>query len=263
MKYSGLPQALKIIDIRAENSYINTYILAGSLAAQPGQFVMVWLPGLEDKPFSLSQADPLQLTIAAVGPFTRAIAQLQVGDYLWVRGPLGHGFHLPPGPASDQHLLLIGGGYGVAPLLFLARQARAAGGRVSMMIGARRQTDLLLVEEFEALGVPLWLTTEDGSAGRQGLVTEALPEVLRSSTIPPTGVYACGPTGMLNAVANWGATAQIPVQLSWEAHMRCGLGLCGSCEVGSGWLTCLDGPVFPFNPITISPPDKGIIVANT
>lgn len=258
MKQTGLPQALKIVEIRAENAYTNTYVLAGSLAAQPGQFVMVWLPGLEDKPFSLSQADPIQLTIAAVGPFTRAIARLQVGDNLWVRGPLGRGFHLPPGAASDQHLLLIGGGYGVAPLLFLARQAWAAGCRVSMMIGARRQADLLLTKAFETLGMPLWLTTEDGSAGRQGLVTEAIPEVLASSLIPPTGVYACGPTGMLNAVANWSAEAHIPAQLSWEAHMRCGLGLCGSCEIGAGWLTCLDGPVFSVNPITISPPDKGM-----
>lgn len=249
MTSTGLPQAFKIAEIKAENAQTNTYVLAGSLAAQPGQFVMVWLPGLEDKPFSLAQADPIHLTIAAVGPVTRAIAQLQVGDTVWVRGPLGRGFCLPPGLASEQYLLLIGGGYGVAPLLFLARQARAAGCWVSMLVGARRSSDLLLLQEFEALGTPLWLATEDGSAGRPGLVTEAIPDVLGNPPILPTAVYACGPTGMLGAVAGWSASTGIPVQLSWEAHMRCGLGLCGSCEVGAGWLTCLDGPVFSFNPL--------------
>jgi dihydroorotate dehydrogenase electron transfer subunit len=248
----SLPQAFKIIEIRAENAATKTFVLDGRLAAEPGQFAMVWLPGQEDKPFSLANADPLTLTIAAVGSFSNALHRLYVGDYLWVRGPLGRGYHLPDKPG--RHILLIGGGYGVAPLLFLARKALAAGQQVAMIIGARTKDGLLLVQDFETLGVSLQLTTEDGSAGQRGLVTDALATMI-ASVSKPDEVYACGPVGMLQAIAARCQAENISTQLSWEAHMRCGLGLCGSCEIGLGWLTCLDGPVFEFNPLTI-PPDK-------
>jgi len=253
MQQVHLPHPWPVVEIRPENAYTKTFVLDGALTAAPGQFVMAWLPGHEDKPFSLANADPLSLTVAAVGPFSRAIHQLQVGDLLWVRGPLGRGFQWPAGPGQSKHLLLIGGGYGVAPLLFLTRQALVKGYAVSMMIGARSQADLLLINAFEALDVPLWLTTEDGSAGLTGRVTEAVPQVLSEAPTRPAAIYACGPTGMLEAVAAVGRSEGLPVQLAWEAHMRCGIGLCGSCEIDSGWLTCLDGPVFPFNPLATPP----------
>jgi dihydroorotate dehydrogenase electron transfer subunit len=248
MNQAALPQPRRIRAIRVENESTKTFELAGALAAAPGQFVMVWLPGVDEKPFSLAGADPLRLTIAAVGPFTQAIHRLQVGDRLWVRGPLGRGFHLPSdGP--PHKLLLIGGGYGVAPLHFLARRVLAAGHRVGMVIGAKDRANLLLTADFEALGVPLWLTTEDGSAGQPGLVTAALAAILADAHTRPDAVYACGPTGMLAAIAGLCQTEGLPFELAWEAHMRCAIGLCGSCEVGRGWLTCLDGPVFDFNPL--------------
>lgn len=250
----NLPQALRISRIQAENSSTKTFVLDGAVEAAPGQFVMVWLPGLEDKPFSLAGADPITLTVAAVGPFSRALHQLKVGDWLWVRGPLGRGYDLPPA-APNEPILLIGGGYGVAPLLFLARRALAGGYHVSAIIGARSEPDLILTREFEALDVSLWLTTEDGSLGQKGRVTDAVSLALAETPGKPKAVCACGPTGMLLAVAAHCAAENIPVQLGWEAHMRCGIGLCGSCEVGPGWLTCLDGPVFPFNPLKTSPFD--------
>lgn len=248
-----LPEAMKIVEIRAENANTQTFVLDGALAAVPGQYVMAWLPGMEEKPFSLADVRPLSLTVAAVGPFSRALHGLRVGDSIWVRGPLGRGFQLPPAAPPGQHLLLIGGGYGVAPLHFLARQLLAAGHQVSMIIGARSAMHLLLVEAFGALAVRLWLTTEDGSAGLRGLVTDAIPAALAGASDRPTCIYACGPVGMLQAIAARCEADGIPVQLSWESHMRCGMGLCGSCEVGEGWLTCLDGPVFPFNPLTTPP----------
>jgi dihydroorotate dehydrogenase electron transfer subunit len=251
MDHFRLPQPLRIVDIKDENAVTKTYTLDGKLAAIPGQFVMAWLPGHEDKPFSLAEADPVRLTVAAVGPFSQALHALNVGDPIWIRGPLGRGYQLPP--AAPGHLLLIGGGYGVAPLLFLAREALSQGHRVWAIIGARRARDLVLAEAFAALGVPLWLTTEDGSRGQQGLVTEAIPRVLSAMAHLPPTVYACGPVGMLAAVAARCEAEQLPVQLGWEAPMRCGIGLCGSCEVGRGWLACLDGPVFTFNPLQVAP----------
>ena len=244
-------QAYKITEIRQENILNKTFVLDGTLDARPGQFVMAWLPGMQDKPFSLADTHPISLTIAAVGPLSEALHHLSVGDAIWVRGPLGRGFQLDAQPGD--HLLLIGGGYGVAPLRYLAETALAQGYRVSAIVGARRQADLLLVAAFEALGVATWVTTEDGSAGLKGVVTDAIAAVFESKWGPPALVCTCGPTGMLRAVAARCAAEKVPVQVSWEAHMRCGIGLCGSCEVGHGWLTCLDGPVFPFNPEQVSP----------
>ena len=253
MNYTPLPKPLKIVDIKIENASTKTFVLDGKLDAKPGQFVMAWLPGHEDKPFSLAAANPVSLTIADVGPLSHALHQLQIGDSIWIRGPLGRGYTLPVNSKGKPHVLLIGGGYGVAPLLFLARQALTLDYQVSMIIGAKKESDLLLVNDLKTIGVTVWLTTEDGSTGIRGLVTDAIPPLLAESATRPTVVCTCGPTGMLRAVAAVCMAEAIPVQVSWEAHMRCGIGLCGSCEVGQGWLTCLDGPVFPFDPVTVAP----------
>ncbi len=251
--YAGLPQPFKIAAIHHENGATRSFVLDGSLDAMPGQFVMAWLPGVDEKPFSLAHADPVTLTVAAVGPFSRALHGLAVGDRVWLRGPLGRGYEIPPargsssGSVSRPHALLLGGGYGVAPLRFLAERLLAAGWAASMIIGARSAADLLLADAFEAMDVRLWLVTEDGSAGLRGLATNAIDPALAAAPGKTAIVYACGPTGMLRAVAAACRVRGLPAQLSWEAHMRCGIGLCGSCEVGDGWLTCLDGPVFDFD----------------
>jgi dihydroorotate dehydrogenase electron transfer subunit len=251
MTNSDLPEALAISQIITENDRTKTFILDGSWPARPGQFAMVWRPGLEEKPFSLAGADPLRLTIAAVGPVSQALQALAVGDKLWLRGPLGRGYRLPAQPSP--RILLVGGGYGVAPLLFLAQTARRQEHQVGMIIGAKSRGQLLLAEAFTALGVPLWLTTEDGSAGRPGLVTDTLARLMADPDTRPDWVYACGPAGMLAALARHCQGEAIPYQGAWEAHMRCGIGLCGSCELGMGWLVCLDGPVFSFDPALTSP----------
>ena len=259
---TGLPQPFRIAAIRQENAATRSFVLDGRLDAAPGQFVMAWLPGVDEKPFSLAHADPVILTVAAVGPFSQALRGLAVGDCIWLRGPLGRGYVLPsvapeaartpPGPALG-HALLLGGGYGVAPLRFLAEQLLVAGYTVSMIIGARSAADLLLVDAFQAMDVALWLATEDGSAGLRGLATGAIEPALVAAPAQTVMVYACGPIGMLRAVSVICQAIGLPVQLSWEAHMRCAIGLCGSCEVGDGWLTCLDGPVYSFDPTSQAP----------
>ena len=122
---TSLPRAACILDLTDESPTVRTLVLDLSLEAEPGQFVMAWLPGVDEKPFSLVRADPVTLTIARVGPFTTAVFALEPGDLLWLRGPLGQPFSLPPDPKTDAQsaILLVGGGYGVAPLTFLAEQA--------------------------------------------------------------------------------------------------------------------------------------------
>jgi dihydroorotate dehydrogenase electron transfer subunit len=230
-----LPQPARVIEVTVDNYRTRTVRLDVTVHAQPGQFAMVWLPGLDEKPFSLLDADPLTVTVAAVGPFSRAVHRLAPGHMVWFRGPLGNAFRR----VGRDHLL-VGGGYGVAPLLFLARTLLAAGDRVRVVIGARTAADLLKVDAFRALGVETHLATEDGSAGTRGLVTDVVRPMIEHDR--PAALYACGPHGMLTALEGLTGGAGLPAQLSWEAYMRCGVGICGSCE-HRGLLLCADGPV--------------------
>lgn len=232
----GLPRPLRLQAVREENHRTRTYVFDASIEAAPGQFAMLWLPGLDEKPFSILDTDPLSFTIAAVGPFTRALHRMAPGERVWLRGPFGRPFR----PGGRDHLL-VGGGYGVAPLLLLARRALARGERVRTVIGARTASELLLVEATRSLGVDVRVTTDDGSAGVQGRVTAAVAPLLAGEDAPD-GLYACGPHPMLEALRGLAADRGLPAQLSWEAYMRCGVGICGSCE-HEGMLLCADGPV--------------------
>lgn len=244
MRYFTLPTAARIAAIERDNYRTKTFILDARLNATPGQFVMAWLPRFDEKPFSLVNADPVTLMITAVGPFTRLVHELAEGDHLWLRGPFGHGFDAP---AMQRRLALVGGGYGVAPLLWLAQQQLARGAQITAILGARTAADLLYVERFAHLAamphpgaLTVQLTTEDGSAGAPGRVTDVLAPLVTQGEID--GVYACGPHGMLAALETLTQQTGLPCQTSWEAYMRCAIGICGACE-HAGQVLCLDGPV--------------------
>jgi len=244
MRHFILPTAARIAAIESDNYRTKTFILDARLDATPGQFVMAWLPRFDEKPFSLVNADPVTLMITAVGPFTRLVHELAVGDHLWLRGPFGHGFDVP---ATQRRLVLVGGGYGVAPLLWLAQQQLARGAQITTILGARTAADLLYVERFAQLAVrphpgalTVQLTTEDGSAGAPGRVTDVLAPLAMQGALD--GLYACGPHGMLAALETLAQQANLPCQTSWEAYMRCAIGICGACE-HAGQVLCLDGPV--------------------
>jgi len=249
-----------ITDVVAENYRTRALVFDHPLPSEPGQFVMVWLPGVGERPYSIAGANPFRLMVVAVGPFSEALHALQPGERVWIRGPLGQGFRLPDGSgdgpespgeatgaesASRSHVLLAGGGYGVAPLHYLARQAVRTVVTVDVCIGAATADDVLLSDAFRSLGASVQVTTDDGSLGRRGLVTLAVEQAIASRR--PDTVYACGPTPMLEALESLCRAREIPHQLSWEARMRCGMGLCGACEVHGrdkdGWLACTDGPV--------------------
>lgn len=230
-----LPHAARIRQVIIENVHTKTFVLETSIEAMPGQFVMAWLPGFDEKPFSLANDDPVAITVARVGPFTTLLHELRAGDRLWFRGPFGRGFEI-----NGRRLLLVGGGYGVAPLGFLARRALERGCHVAVAVGARTADDLLFIQRFRDLDVELHLTTEDGSIGQEGLVTDAVIPLLAADKVET--LYACGPHEMLEALDALCREHGVPAQLSWEAYMRCGIGLCGSCE-HDGLLLCVDGPV--------------------
>jgi dihydroorotate dehydrogenase electron transfer subunit len=234
---TSLPRPACIVALRDESPKVRTLVLDLHLDADPGQFVMAWLPGLDEKPFSLMRADRVTLTIARVGPFTTAVHALGVGDPIWIRGPMGRAFTLAQ-PRGE--ILLIGGGYGVAPMHFLAERALAGGWGVSMVIGAATSADVILADRFKSLGAHVVITTDDGSLGHRGLATGAAEQLLEGAGYQ--AIYACGPEPMLEAVERLASDHDLPAQLSYERYMRCGLGVCGSCTK-EGWLVCRDGPV--------------------
>lgn len=236
----GLPRLTRIARVIEENAQVRTFVLEATVEADPGQFVMVWLPRVDEKPFSLVDADPVTITVAKVGPFTEKLHRLKIDDKIWFRGPLGHGFEL-----NGEHILLIGGGYGVAPLAFLAQRAVGAGRQVTAAIGARSRAELVFPQRFARLGCSVILATEDGSAGVRGLVTDVVESLLEREGVD--AVYACGPEAMLDRVLELCQGHGLSCQLSLEKYMRCGLGVCGSCQRG-GMLVCRDGPVFIFRP---------------
>lgn len=229
-----IPQMSHITRVLFENRTVATFELDTSVDAEPGQFLMVWLPGEGEKPISIMYPDPLTITVARVGPFSTALHRRQVGDAVGWRGPFGRPFTV-----ADRRLLLVAGGYGAAPLYFLARRACDAGISTTLAIGARTGEDLILVDRFRDIGCTTVLATDRGDVGYQGFVTEAVrPELANFDR-----VAACGPEAMLYAVARMCWDAGVRAEVSLERYMKCGFGICGQCAMGDK-LVCKDGPVF-------------------
>ncbi len=237
----------------------------------PGQFLMLRLAGCNDpllgRPLALydtvlsPSGEPwgVDLVYLVVGKFTRRLARARPGDRLEVWGPLGNGFE----PLPAEHLVMVAGGIGQTPFPAVARER--LGGRyyghpprtaplaaqVTLCYGARSREMLAGVDDFQRLGVEVRISTDDGSAGRQGLVTQTLAEVLDETTAAPR-IVCCGPEPMMAAVAELAQQRRIPCQVSLETPMACGLGICFSCvakvrQDNGHWdyrRTCVEGPVF-------------------
>ena len=230
--------------------------------ARPGQFIHLRVPALEDsalrRPFSICDARDGRLSVLykEVGRGTAAMAAIKPGDPIDIIGPLGNGF--PTRIAPDATPILVGGGYGVAPLLFLARELAAAGRRDGiLMAGARAEADLLLRGRFAELGWEERFSTADGSVGVKGFVTDVLDSWLAGHPDKPAVFFACGPDGMLRAVgdraiARPATSPRIDAWLSLDKHMVCGIGACLACvqtlrdPYGTTHIArvCKDGPVF-------------------
>jgi len=218
--------------------------------AQPGQFVMVrvvdGLDPLLRRPFSIhrSFADGnISLLFKVIGKGTAMLARRCVGDELDLVGPLGNGFEF----SNDRPVCLIGGGMGIAPLLFLAELLHSTGRATEndhVLLGARNKDELTpLADEFSALGYTVQLATDDGSIGHKGFIPDLLDFVL------PTveQVYTCGPHLMMKNVVRQCQQAEVSCQVSLETHMACGMGACLGCTVnGKRGLVhvCKQGPVF-------------------
>ena len=216
----------------------------------PGQFVEVRVDDSPStflrRPISINFVDreknELWLLVATVGDGTRRLAQLQPGDTLNCVLPLGNGFTLVSHPSPRTSHLLVGGGVGVAPLLYLGARLKEEGVEPTFLLGARTAKDLLMMDEFRRYG-RVFVTTEDGSEGERGFVTQH--SLLQKEEFGL--IQSCGPTPMMKAVARYARQADVECEVSLENMMACGLGACLCCvekTVEGNLCVCKDGPVF-------------------
>lgn len=238
---------------------------ADMIEPEPGQFYMIsCTPGRDpspEMPFYQDTCDPLlkrpfslfrkseaglQILYRIRGKGTRMIGDLKKGSMLSVLGPLGNSY---PMPSEDRTAVIIAGGLGIASVFFLAEKIINSGGKAVVYYGARTETDLLMIEKLRTLTKHLYISTDDGSCGEKGCVTDMLGNFLSSSPSLASGgmIYACGPEKMLQAVSAIAGDRRIDAYVSLEERMACGIGACLGCVVRTtkGYKrVCKEGPVF-------------------
>lgn len=226
---SEMPEIVRVKRIVRENPYVKTLFLERKIEAGPGQFVMVWIPGLDEKPFSLSYTGrETGITVEKKGKFTERLFGMEEGDYVGLRGPYGKGF------VPKANACVVAGGCGLAPVSVLIERLKEP----FVIIGARTEDRLIFRSRFPKAKI----TTDDGSFGARGFTTDVLEDALKEKRFG--AVYTCGPEIMIRKVFEKCEKHGIECQASLERYMKCGFGVCGQCEI-NGLRVCKDGPVFP------------------
>jgi dihydroorotate dehydrogenase electron transfer subunit len=244
-----------IYNRKVKGDYYLCVIAAVQIArvAQPGQFLNLRVssgttPFLR-RPLSIHSVagDRIKLLYQALGEGTCILSKKKAGEYLDIIGPLGEGFDYHP-PSTLYHPLLVAGGMGVAPLLFLAE--KLVPDKLLVLLGAKTKSQVLCEKEFRKLGFDVKIATDDGSKGFKGRITDLLRKIVlanQRTSEPANQIYACGPRPMLEKTAALAKKYHLPAQLSLEEHMACGIGACLGCVVDTreGFKrVCKEGPVF-------------------
>lgn len=210
--------------------------------AEPGQYAMIWIPGIGEVPMSLSFMDPPDrsaITVRARGKTTEALVKLRQRDQIGIRGPYGRGYTL-----TEGRTLLVGGGTGMASLTPLAERLMGIGSEIVFISGAERKEELLLanrISRLEGDRFRLIFTTEDGSAGIRGTPVDPAGKLMKKGAFDM--IYTCGPELMMREIFDIAEKRRLRLQASLERIFKCGIGLCGHCGIGP-YLVCKDGPVF-------------------
>lgn len=234
------PTILKIDKIVEEAKDIKTFVFNHKLNSKPGQFLEIWIPEIDEKPIGVSyqNKEKFAITVCAVGPFSREMHKLKVNDKVGIRGPYGKSFSIKKG-----HLVLVAGGYGAAPLAFLAEEAKKIGTDVSFILGCKSKQNIVFEKRLKKAGIKFYCSTDDGSYGYKGYSTDLLRDFIEKNHVDM--VYTCGPEIMMKKVVEICEKNNINCEISLERYMKCGFGLCGSCCLdNTGWRVCKDGPVF-------------------
>jgi dihydroorotate dehydrogenase electron transfer subunit len=210
--------------------------------AKPGQFLMLWIPGVDEIPLSIletSKNGVVSVAVKKVGEATKALHEKKRDETVGVRGPFGNSF-----TERGGKILMVGGGTGVAPLLFLSRRMVSKRAQTTFVLGAKTKKELLFRSQLQRLpknNFQLVTSTEDGTCGITGLCTEPVNAILSKNKFDM--IYACGPEKMIAKVFELAEKHQASFEASLERLMRCSIGLCGSCVIGK-YRVCADGPIF-------------------
>jgi len=227
---------VKIEKIAIECRHTKTFRFRAPFEAEPGQFVMVWVPRHDEVPMALSYIDGLKgFTSHAQGETTNALAGFEAGNRLGIRGPLGNSFDI-----KGRRILFVAGGTGMASIVAALENAAKNGKKVVSAIGAKTKDELIFVKRTEKAG-EVHLATDDGSEGFDGFASDLAERLLESHRFDQ--IITCGPEAMMKKVVGAAMKKRIPVQASVERFMKCGIGICDACAFGDR-LVCVDGPVF-------------------
>jgi len=233
----------RILNVKTESPTVKTFTFKDKVCvrAKPGQFLMLWIPGVDEIPLSIldtNEDGAVSVAVKKVGEATQALHSKKVGEIVGLRGPFGNNFTLKEGK-----ILMVGGGTGTAPLLFLAKKLTSKTIKLVFVIGAKTKKELLFIDKLEEIcgKRDLVATTEDGSYGIKCLATTPLESLLAKERFDV--IYTCGPEQMMHKVLDLAEKHGITLEASLERLIRCAIGLCGSCVVGK-YRVCRDGPVF-------------------
>jgi len=237
-------RTLSIRKVVTETELVKTFYFEDKICAstEPGQFVMVWIPCIDEIPLSLSSinGDLASVTVKEVGEATRALNKMKEGEIIGVRGPFGTHFRI-----VGKTALVVGGGVGTAPLMLLTSKLLEKKVKTTVIEGAKTRSELLFLDQLAKLQQKTSLktiyTTDDGSYGTKGLATDAAEKVLSSGHFD--AIYVCGNEAMTVKVYRLSEKYGTPLQASLERFMYCAIGICGSCVIGK-YRVCKDGPVF-------------------
>ncbi len=247
-------ETVKIKRIIDECDGVKTFVFERNdkSVPKPGQFVMVWVPGVDEIPMSISSYEKngeWAITIKNIGDCTNSVHDLKVGDFIGVRGPLGNFFKIPQ--ETNKNIILIGGGIGMVPLRFLASELVKLGCKFKIIEGAKVGNEILFVNEFleyHKEELEFHFCTDDGSYGEKGFATDLFKHLIENKQVNDLKnsiVFTCGPEIMMQKLLHICLEHKIELQASLERIMRCGCGLCGLCVIDPlGLLVCHDGPVF-------------------
>lgn len=242
---------VKIEAVIEENPRIKTFLFRDKFCSKGkhGQFIMVWIVGVDEIPLSISKiGDLCGVTVAKVGDATEAMHRLKVGDVFYVRGPYGNGFK-----ELGDYVAVIAGGVGLATLLPLIERLRASNRKVDVFVGFRSKSDAFWIDVLSKIvNGKFIISTDDGSLGVKGLISEIFKEYVENFKPRYDMIYTCGPPAMIRRVFQECNKMDYRVQASLEAYIKCGVGICGSCCLGP-YRVCSDGPVFSNNQLAKMP----------
>ncbi|MDI6847704.1 MAG: dihydroorotate dehydrogenase electron transfer subunit [Candidatus Bathyarchaeia archaeon] len=235
----------RILSVKTESPTVRTFTFKDRRCAnaKPGQFLMLWIPGVDEIPLSILDAKEngiISVAIKKVGEATQALHNKKVGEIIGIRGPFGNSFTLKEG-----RILMVSGGTGTAPMLFLAKKLASRVTRLISVIGAKTRDELLFMNGMKKTvdkeKTQIIATTEDGSYGIKGLATTPVERLLEKEKFDM--IYTCGPEQMMRKVFDLAEKYGVALEASLERLTRCAVGLCGSCVIG-GYCVCKEGPVF-------------------